>query len=145
MEVNNPNYSDGKIKKHKDTNMADLTQAQKDALFAEWNEQAEQAERRKQELLNLSDFRYGGTLLAVELSTPQPKIDRTTKEVVMVNGQPSFWESIYFCELAHLGSSRKFVVPLELGKDLVQGNSYLFTGTLVDEQNKLKVKLITKI
>lgn len=122
-----------------------FTQEQKDALFAEFMEQQEAANRVKREKLNLSAFQYGGTLMSVEMSNPQPKLDRTTKEPILVNGQPQFWDAIYFCELAHLGSSRKFVVPLDLGKDLQKGNDYLFEGDLIDVDNKLKVKNITQI
>lgn len=123
-----------------------MTQAEKEALFAEWNEQAQNAERVRREKLNVSAFQYGGTLMSVELSTPQMKIDRNTKEPILdAKGQPTFWDAIYFCELAHLGSSRKFVVSLDLGKDLEKGMDYLFEGDLIDVDNKLKVKTITKL
>ncbi len=116
-----------------------------DAMYSKVMQRIEDEQNRKRASLNLSSFQYGGTLLAVELSTPQAKIDRTTKQPILSDGQPTFWDAIYFCELAHLGSSRKFVVPLELGKDLEKGMDYLFEGDLIDVDNKLKVKLITKI
>lgn len=116
-----------------------------DAMYEKVMQRVQEEQDRKRASLNLSDFRYGGTLVSLELSTPQAKVDRTTKLPVLVDGQPTFWDAIYFCELAHLGSSRKFVVPLELGKDLDKGMDYKFEGDLIDVDNKLKVKLITKI
>lgn len=120
-------------------------QQQEDAMYAKVMQRIEDEQNRKRASLNLSSFQYGGTLLAIDISTPQKKIDTKTKEPILVDGQPTFWDAIYFCELAHLGSSRKFVVPLELGKDLEKGMDYLFEGDLIDVDNKLKVKLITKI
>lgn len=120
-------------------------QEQEDAMYAKVMERIEAEQNRKKAMLNLSSFQYGGTVLSCELSQPQPKLDKNTKEPIFVNGQQSFWDAIYFVEVAHLGSSRKFVVPLDLGKDIEKGQDYLFEGDLTDVDNKLKVKLITKI
>lgn len=114
-------------------------------MYARVMERVQAEQDRKKEMLNKSAFVYGGTVTGCELSQPQQKFDRVTKEPVLVNGQPTFWDAIYFVDVAHLGSSRKFVVPLDLGKDIEKGQDYLFEGDLTDVDNKLKVKLVTKI
>ncbi len=117
-----------------------------DAMYARVMEKIEAEQNRKKDMLNKSNFVYGGTVTSCELSQPQQKFDRNTKLPILDgNNQPTFWDAIYFVEVAHLGSSRKFVVPLDLGKDIEKGQDYLFEGDLTDVDNKLKVKLITKI
>lgn len=121
-------------------------QEQEDAMYAKVMERIEAEQNRKKEMLNKSAFVYGGTVTGCELSQPQKKIDRTTQKPILdESGAPTFWDAIYFVEVAHLGSSRKFVVPLDLGKDIEKGQDYLFEGDLIDVDNKLKVKMITKI
>lgn len=121
-------------------------QEQEDAMYAKVMERIEAEQNRKKAMLNISSFKYGGTVLTCELSQPQQKFDRTTKAPILDgSGQPTFWEAIYFVDVAHLGSSRKFVVPLDLGKDIEKGQDYLFEGDLTDVDNKLKVKSITQI
>lgn len=121
-------------------------QEQEDAMYAKVMERIEAEQSRKKEMLNKSNFVYGGTVTGCELSQPQQKYDRVTKAPILDgSGQPTFWDAIYFVDVAHLGSSRKFVVPLDLGKDIEKGQDYLFEGDLTDVDNKLKVKMITKI
>jgi len=121
-------------------------QEQEDAMYARVMERIEAEQNRKKALLNVSSFSYGGTLMNIDEFAAKQKIDRTTKEPILDSeGRPTFWDSSYYVELAHLGSSRKFVVPLELGKDLIKGSDYFFEGDLADVDNKLKVKTITKI
>lgn len=123
-----------------------LTEDQKAALFAEWQEKQEAAARIKAEKLNISAFQYGGTILNIDTFEPKPKTDKTTGAPILNSeGQPTFWDASYYVEIAHLGSSRKFVVPLELGKDLQKGLDYLFEGDLSDTDNRIKVKRITQI
>ena len=126
--------------------MANDTQTQlEDAMYQKVMLRIQEEQERKRVAINTSAFQYGGTITSLEMSTPQPKIDKVTKEVIFANGQPTFWDAIYFCEVAHLGSSRKFVVSLDMGKDLTIGADYLFEGALSDVENKLKVKVITKL
>lgn len=121
-------------------------QEQEDAMYAKVMERIEAEQNRKKAMLNLSSFQYGGTVLSCELSQPQQRYDKKTNLPILDGtGQPTFWDAIYFVDVAHLGSSRKFVVPLDLGKDIEKGQDYLFEGDLTDVDNKLKVKLITKI
>lgn len=126
--------------------MADLTQAQKDALYAEFREQQENDERVRNEKKNLDRFERGGTIVQLDLSSPQPKVDKHTKEPILnEHGQQTFWDAIYFVTLAQLGSEKKYMISLDLGKDLVLGGDYVFTGKNATEKSKEKVTLITKI
>lgn len=126
--------------------MATMTQQEKDALYAEFRETQENEERIRQEKMNLDVFQRGGTLVQLDPSHPQVKLDRTTKEPVLDGeGKPTFWDAIYFVTLAQLGSEKKFVISLELGKDLAVGSHYVFSGKNATEKSKEKVTLITKI
>lgn len=126
--------------------MAELTNAQKEALFQEWTAKQEAETARKAQLMNVSAFSYGGTLMSIDLFEGKPKIDKATNLPILDSmGQQTFWDSSYYCLVAHLGSSRKFVVPLEIGKDLEKGQAYLFEGELADVDNKLKVKTVQRI
>lgn len=125
-----------------------------DQMYARVMERIEQEQSRKNEMLNKSAFVYGGKVLAIDISKPNQKFTsiKDDKGVIVRKdpildeaGQATFWDTVYYCEVAHLGSSRKFVVPLDLGKDIEKGQDYLFEGDLTDVDNKLKVKLITKI
>lgn len=130
-----------------------LTQEQKDALFAEWNEQAQLAERQKEELRSLNTFSYGGQLAECKLSTPREKtreIDdgKGGKKRVPVlddEGQPTFWDSQYYCTLIQLGGTEQFSISMELGKDLSIGSWYRFDGSRGGEGKKDKVKVVTQI
>jgi hypothetical protein len=121
-----------------------ITQADKEALFAEWNEQHQNAERIFNEKSNEDSFSFGGKLISCNASQPRPKIDKATNEPILDSkGQPTFWDSVYWCEIQQLGKTRKYSVSVELGKDLNVGSWYTFSGENGDENVRPKVKLIT--
>lgn len=130
-----------------------LTQEQKDALFAEWNEQAQTAERLKEERRSRNTFSYGGQLSELNLSKPREKtreIDdgkggKTRAPVLDDQGQPTFWDTQYYCTLVQLGGMEQFTISMELGKDLTVGSWYDFTGSRGGEGKKDKVKVVTQI
>jgi len=130
-----------------------LTQAQKDELFSEFMEQQRQDQERRNRLMNTSSFSYGGQTMSVAEFAPKPKMRKVKNEKGEVigeepqfdeNGNQAMWEKSYYVEIAHIGSSRKFSVKEELGKDLVVGGHYLFEGDFSDS-GTLRVKTITLI
>lgn len=132
---------------------AKITAEQQEELYQEFLQRMEADNARKNEMFNRSVFQYGGKLTKCDLSKPNQRF-RDIKDasgavvgrepILDEMGQPTFWDNVYYAELSHIGSSRKFSVSVELGKDLQIGTDYLFEGEFSDD-GKLKVKLITKI
>lgn len=133
--------------------VSNISLKDQEALYAAFMEKMEAENARKNEMLNRSKFEYGGKLTKCDMSKPNQKM----REVKNANGeivgrepildelgQPTFWDTVYYCELSHIGSSRKFSVSLELGKDLSVGMDYLFEGVFLDD-GRLKVSTITQI
>lgn len=128
-------------------------QEQKDAMYAEIMERVQSDLRAKEEARNRRSFQYGGRLASCNISKPSQKFSKSKDEhgkevktpILDEQGQPTFWDSSYYCVLEQLGSSCSFVVPLDLGKDLSVGLWYEFSGDKADDSKKDKVKVIVQI
>lgn len=122
-------------------------------MYARVMERIEADNRLKEEARNRKSFQYGGRLASCNLSKPSQKFSKSKDEsgkvistpILDEHGQPTFWESSYYCVLEQLGSTCTFVVPLDLGKDLNVGSWYEFSGDKADDTKKDKVKVIVQI
>lgn len=120
-----------------------LSAEDKEALDQYFNDRFQEAQEfdalcREREQRNVRQ--YGGVLQSIKLSEGKQKFttkkDDNGKEVstpvLTEDGQPTFWDSSYYCDVAQLGNTEKIRVSLVLGKDLCEGHSYEFFGKQID-------------
>lgn len=122
-----------------------------DQYFNDRFQEAQEFDARCREREQRNERFYGGVLQTLKLADGKQKFTKKKDEsgkdisvpVLTEDGQPTFWESSYYCEVAQLGNTELIRVSLDLGKDLVEGHSYEFIGKQVE--GKFLVKRVDKI
>lgn len=90
---------------------------------------------------NLNEIKLAGKVVSMNVSEPQPKIDKQTNEQAKdENGSPAFWTPFYSVDIIFEGGELRVNLNESNYQKLVIGERYLFTGMMGLEFKKVQPK-----
>jgi len=91
-------------------------------------EQQEQM-RLFMENYNRNEVRVAGTVRSKYLGEPKPKVDKETKQQILVDGMPQFWEPFRSVSITFDGGELDVKLTKEQFETVQEGTRYLFVGS----------------
>jgi len=86
---------------------------------------------------------YAGVVTKLNAMPPSPRKNKEGAAVLDDNGQPTFWDAIYFATVASLGDELKVMLNAQQVQDIEEDGEYLFIGKLKD--GKFRCATVEKI
>lgn len=81
------------------------------------------------ESYNRNEVKIAGTVRSKYLGEPKPKVDKETKQQILIDGIPQFWEPFRSVSITFDGGELDIKLTKEQFEQVQEGVRYLFVGT----------------
>ncbi|WP_373002195.1 hypothetical protein [Sulfurimonas sp.] len=98
--------------------------------------------KQRERLLRTNKVEIAGVVMEVNALPQAPKTDKGGQPI-LENGQPTFYDEMFWCSIGVVGSEEGVLLSAEQAINVQSGFTYLFAGKM--KNRKFKVATITEI